>query len=129
MKTKVYEVITFSFEMVFYLVFAILSIMFIWSSISNIIFSERVKEFIDSAEYECEENNIIYYTVEDGNLDEDTITKKPSENNIHFSPVLGAPGDIFLMPQSRMEYFPFFSSSIKIEEMLHWNMKCSWILL
>jgi uncharacterized protein YycO len=27
-------------------------------------------------------------------------------------PALGMPGDIFLMPQSRMEYFPFFSQFI-----------------
>ena len=112
MENKVYEVLKFSFEIVLYLIITIVSVMFTWASISNIIFSEKVKSFIDSAEFESEENNIVYYTVEDDSLDEATITKKEVIDNIYKSPILGAPGDIFVMPQSRMEYVPFCSSFI-----------------
>lgn len=109
---KTLEIVKFSFECIFYLLITIISIMFIWASITNIAFSEKVKDFIDSAEFEEERDNVIYYTVKDKTITEDTIYKKDYEDNMFEPPVLGAPGDIFVMPQSRMEVVPFFSQFI-----------------
>ena len=105
--TKAYKIALFSIEMLFSVVFLILTIMFIVASIHNIKMNEDVKEFIDSATFEFQEGNTYYYVVETTGLDTPTI------NNENFSdPLLGATGDIFLMPQSRMDYVPFFAEFV-----------------
>lgn len=112
MKTKAYDIIMFSFEMFFSLVLLIVSIMFTIASIHNISMTEEIKKFIDSAIFEFESNGTYYYAVYTDTLDEDTITFNQINEDLYGSPTLGAPGDIFVMPQSRMEYFPFFSEFI-----------------
>lgn len=112
MKNKVYNVVIFSLEMFFSLVLLIISIMFTIASIHNISMTEEIKKFIDSANFDFESNGTYYYSVECDNLDEDTIELIKINETLYGSPTLGAPGDIFVMPQSRMEYFPFVSEFI-----------------
>lgn len=107
MKNNIYKIVMFSFEMIFSLLLLILSIMFTMASIHNINMTEEIKSFINSATFEFEDDNTYYYYVECDDIDETTITIK--ENN---DPILGKTGDIFLMPQSRMEYVPFFSQFV-----------------
>ena len=108
MKYKVYNILLFSFEMFFSFVLLVLSIMFIIASIHNIKMTESIKEFINSATFETEVNGTYYFTVESDKITEDTIIRE----NITDKPKLGNTGDIFLMPQSRMDYFPFFAEFV-----------------
>ena len=48
----------------------------------------------------------------DFELDEETITIKEPDGRFFESPDLGTAGDIYVMPQSRIEYFPMLSSFI-----------------
>ena len=112
MKFKISKIVLFCLEIFFSLVVLIISIMFTIASIHNINMTEKIKEFIDSCEFEFESNGTYYYCLESDTIDEDTITLNKINDNLYGSPVLGMPGDIFLMPQSRMEYFPFFSEFV-----------------
>ena len=112
MKDKISKIVLFCIEMFFSLVLLILSIMFTIASIHNINMSEDIKDFIDSCSFEFESNGTYYYSLEVDELDDGTITLNKINDNLYGPPVLGMPGDIFLMPQSRMEYFPFFSQFI-----------------
>ena len=112
MKNKVYKLILFSFEMIFSLLLLIISIMFTIASIHNISMTEKIKEFIDSASFEFESNGTYYYSVQCEELDEDTIVFNKINDDLYGAPTLGMPGDIFVMPQSRMEYIPFFSQFV-----------------
>jgi hypothetical protein len=104
---KAYKIAIFTFEMIFSLVFLILSIMFTIASIHNIKMTEEIKDFIDRATFEFQEGNNYYYTVEVDNLESPTINiTNPNE------PILGKDGDIFLMPQSRMDYVPLFAEFV-----------------
>ena len=105
--TKGYKIAVFTIEMIFSFVLLVLSIMLIVASIHNIKMTEEVKEFIDSATFEFKEGNNYYYTVEADYLDSPVIdTTNP------YSPTLGNTGDIFLMPQSRMDYVPLFAEFV-----------------
>lgn len=112
MKNKAYDIAVFSIEMFFSLLLLIISIMFIVASIHNIKMTEEIKEFINSATFELESNNTYYYTVECDDLDVEVINRNKINENLYGIPKLGNTGDLFLMPQSRMEYFPFFSEFV-----------------
>ena len=105
--SKTYNVVLFSIEMLFSLVFLTLTIMFIVASVHNIKMNEEIKEFIDKATFEFQDGSTYYYTVETEGLDCPTINTSNSAN-----PILGTTGDIFLMPQSRMNYVPFFAEFV-----------------
>lgn len=111
MMLKVYKYLLFTLEMLFSLIFLIFTIMFTISSIHNIKMTEEVKKFIDSAkfEYKDNDNDIYYYVVETTNLDTPVLNIEKSYYN---TPTLGNTGDIFLMPQSRMDYIPFFAQFV-----------------
>ena len=102
---KIYKIVLFSFEMLFSLVFLIFTIMFIVASIHNIKMTEDIKAFVDSAKFEYQDGNTYYYVVETEGLDVPVLN---FENSYFDTPTLGYTGDIFLMPQSRMDYFPLF---------------------
>ena len=108
MKYKIYNILLFSVEMIFSLVLLIISIMFIVASIHNIKMTESIKEFINSATFETEVDGTYYYIVESDKITEDTIIRE----NVTDKPKLGNTGDIFLMPQSRMDYIPFFAEFV-----------------
>ena len=104
---KSYKIAMFTIEMIFSLLFLILSIMFIVASIHNIKMTEEIKGFIDSASFEYQEGNNYYYTVEVDSLDSPAI-----DTTVPEFPTLGNTGDIFLMPQSRMDYVPLFAEFV-----------------
>ncbi len=112
MKNKAYNITMFIIEMFFSLVLLIVTIMFIVASIHNIKMTEDIKAFINSATFELETDDTYYYVVESDKITEDTITRNKINSNIYSNPKLGNTGDLFLMPQSRMEVFPFFSEFI-----------------
>ena len=112
MKNKAYNITMFSMEMFLYLILLIFSIMFIVASIHNIKMTEEIKEFMSRATFELESGNTYYYVVECDDLDSDTISRTKLNDEIYGIPRLGNTGDLFLMPQSRMEYFPFFSEFV-----------------
>ena len=105
--TKAYKIALFTIEMLLSVVFLTLTIMFTVASIHNIKMNDDIKAFIDSATFEFQEGNTYYYVVETTGLDTPTI-----DNEKAYAPLLGATGDIFLMPQSRMSYFPFFAEFV-----------------
>ena len=81
---KAYKIAIFTIEMIFSVVFLILSIMFTIAAIHNIKMTEEIKDFIDSATFEFQEGNNYYYTVEVDNLESPTIDiTNPNE------PILG----------------------------------------
>lgn len=102
---KVKEIIKTIFEIFALCIILILSVMFTWASINNISINEMIKDFMDKAEFEFEQNDTYYYAVKSDKVVDDTITFKGE----YQSPVLGARGDIFVMPQSRMDYVPLFA--------------------
>ena len=104
---KLYRIVLFTFEMLFSLVFLIFTIMFIVASIHNIKMTEDIKVFIDSAKFEYQDGNTYYYVVETEGLDVPVLNINNSN-----SPTLGYTGDIFLMPQSRMDYIPLFAQFV-----------------
>lgn len=106
MSYKISSVIKFCFEMIILLLLTILSIMFISASIDNMILQEEIKSFVSQATFEEEVDGVVYYYIIDETIDEDTITKNKYSNGIYANPTLGSPGDIFVMPQSRMDYIP-----------------------
>ena len=112
MKSKIYQIALFSFEMICLSIIFIVCMLFTVASISNMLMSKRVKDFIDSATFEREMNDIRYYSVECDDLDEETIVIKEPDGRFFESPDLGTAGDIYVMPQSRIEYFPMLSSFI-----------------
>ena len=111
MKNRVLKLFLFSLEMIFSCLFLIISIMFIYASFHNIKMCEDVKSFINKAEFEFKSENTYYYSVTDYSLEEETIKIKEYNADVYY-PVLGKTGDLFLMPQSRMEYIPLFSSFV-----------------
>ena len=109
MKYKVFNILMFIAEMFFSLILLILSIMFIVASIHNIKMTESIKEFINSATFEYESDDTYYFVVESDEITEETII---TNDKMYTTPKLGNTGDIFLMPQSRMDYFPFFAEFV-----------------
>ena len=107
MNNKAFKIASFVIEMLFSVVFLILSIMFIVASIHNIKMTEEIKNFIDSARFEYQSGDNYYYVVESDKIEEETINTTVSNN-----PILGNTGDIFLMPQSRMDYVPLFAEFV-----------------
>ena len=104
--SKAFKIASFTIEMLFSLVFLIFTIMFIVASIHNIKMTEEIKEFINSATFEEQDGDIFYYVVETDKLD------TPSIQKTNLNPILGDTGDIFLMPQSRMDYVPLFAEFV-----------------
>ena len=109
MKYKVFNILIFTVEMFFSLILLIFSIMFIVASIHNIKMTESIKEFIQSATFEFESDDTYYFVVESDKVTEETIIRN---DEWYTTPKLGNTGDIFLMPQSRMDYFPFFAEFV-----------------
>lgn len=106
MINKKTNIFLFSLEMFGLLVLLIFSIMMSIASIHNMNMLEDIKSFIASAQFEETRNNTHIYFVESDELEESTIYIPEKQ---YLPPVLGKNGDIFLMPQSRMNYFPFFA--------------------
>ncbi len=104
--SKAFKIASFTIEMLFSLVFLIFTIMFIVASIHNIKMTEEIKNFINSAKFEEQVDDTFYYVVDTDKID------TPSIQKTNRNPYLGDTGDIFLMPQSRMEYFPFFAEFV-----------------
>ena len=89
-------------ETVFSVFVVILGLLFIISTFENILIQEEMKNFINSCTFEEQIDNTYFFSLED-------------EGNSHIEKekrVLGKSGDIFVMPQSRMEVFPFFSKFV-----------------
>ena len=108
MKNKAYNIATFAIEMFFSIILLILAIMFTVASIHNIKMTEDIKTFIDCATFEQEINGTYYYVVETNDDIEYTI----NINEMTGLSKLGNTGDLFLMPQSRIEVFPFVAQFI-----------------
>jgi uncharacterized protein YycO len=110
---KKHSITAFVFEIIGSVVMCIFSYLFINASIQNICMLEEMKEFVSHAELELEVGNVSYYAVyTDDVLDRRTITIVQDENDNYRRPLLGTTGDIFIMPQSRMEFFPLSSQII-----------------
>ena len=107
MKYKIFQITGFIFEMLALLVIFTLSIMFCCASIDNIKMQNQIKDFIEQATFEFEANNVRYYYIECDDLDEEVLTINYNSNGVASRPTLGAPGDLFVMPESRMDYIPF----------------------
>lgn len=107
MKYKIFQITGFVFEMLGLLIVLTLAIMFCVASFENISMQNEIKEFIESATFEMEENNVRFYYIPCDDLEEDTITINYAFNGKMVNPTLGAPGDLFVMPESRMDYVPF----------------------
>lgn len=107
MKYKIFQTIFFVIEMVLLLVVTTLAIMFTVASFDNIRMQNQIKDFIENATFEKQVNNVRYYYIESDEIDEDTIKFNYSISGNMMNPTLGAPGDIFVMPESRMDYVPF----------------------
>ena len=106
------KITAFVFEVIGSIVMCIFSYLFINASIQNIELLEEMKEFISCGELELEVGNVSYYAVYTDELDSNTITFVQDENGNYRRPILGNTGDIFIMPQSRMEFFPMSSQII-----------------
>lgn len=107
MKYKIFQITGFVFEMLGLLVVITLAIMFCCASFDNISMQNEIKEFIKNAEFQMQEGNVRYYAIESDEIEEDTITFNYASNGKMTNPTLGAPGDLFVMPESRMDYIPF----------------------
>lgn len=94
---KSINVILLVLESLFSLVFMTLCIMFVVSTCENISVQEKLKDFINKGVFEQEVNgDTRIYAVYTDEVVDDTIIIKPN------SVELGTPGDIFIMPQSRV---------------------------
>ena len=107
MKNIATNITTFCLEMIGLVVLLTLSIMFSIASVHNMNMLDEVKAFMKSAKFEFASDNTYYYVIETDFIDEAVLSNKNVDN-----PILGKTGDIFLMPQSRMEYFPMFSEFV-----------------
>lgn len=105
MKKNIFNIAFFCLEMLGLLVILILSIMFSIASIHNMNMLDEVKDFISRATFseQLSTNDTYYYVIETDELDEAVLNNDSKDR-----PILGAEGDIFLMPQSRMDFFPMF---------------------
>ena len=112
MKAKIFQILTFSIKMFLSLFLVVVSFIFIISSVSNIFMTKKVKDFIASATFEEQVGDIRYYYIECDDIDVDSIDKENPYYGFSSYPALGNPGNIFILPQSRMEYFPLFSPFI-----------------
>lgn len=101
---KIFSSLKYIFEVIFFVLLMIISIMFFVASIDNMKIQSDVKKFINSAVFEKEENDICYYYVPTNDLETDTIIKDADNG---YELVLGDVGDIFVMPQSRMDMILF----------------------
>lgn len=111
MKYKVFNITLFGVKIFFFLFLIVLSILTTIASFSNIFMSIKVKEFIENATFEEQIGNVRYYYIECDDIEVDSIIKENPYYGSNY-PALGNPGDIFIMPQSRMEYFPLFAPFI-----------------
>ena len=102
MKITIYVI-----EMFLLLIITTLAIMFTAASIDNIRVQNQIKEFINDATFERQVGNIKFYYIESDEIDEDTITLNYSSTGSMMNPTLGATGDLFVMPESRIDVIPF----------------------
>lgn len=107
MKYNIFQTTIFVIEMILLLVVTTLAIMFTWASIDNISTQNEIKKFINSATFETQVGNVRYYYVVSDEIDEDAIQFNYSSSGNLMNPTLGAPGDIFVMPESKIDYVPF----------------------
>ena len=107
MGIKIFKITFYVIEMLLLLVVTTLAIMFTAASIDNIKTQNQIKEFIKDATYERQVGNIKFYYIESDEIDEPTITLNYSTTGNMMNPTLGAPGDIFIMPESRIDVIPF----------------------
>ena len=107
MKYKIFQITGFVFEMIGLLILTTLSIMFFIASIDNMKLQTRIKKFVNSATFEMQSGNTCYYYVESDELDCETIKLNYYSNGNLANPTLGNVGDMFVMPQSRIDYVPF----------------------
>ena len=103
---KIFNAIKLFVELFVLALVCILSFMFIKASTDNIYLQSEIKSFMDKAIFEEEINGVLYYYVNDDTIEEDSIRKNTYSNGTPANPTLGSPGDIFVMPQSRMDYIP-----------------------
>lgn len=112
MKYKIFHTTFFVLEMIMLLVITTLAIMFTVASIDNIRMQNQIKDFIKDATFEMETGNVRYYYIESDEIDEDTIKLNYSSTGAMLNPTLGAIGDLFVMPESRINYIPFSAEFI-----------------
>ena len=112
LKYKAYNITLFCFKMFLFVFLIVFSILTTIASVSNIFMTKKVKDFINEATFEEQVGNIRYYYIECDDIEEDSIIKENPYYGWGDYPALGNPGDIFVMPQSRMEYFPLFAPFI-----------------
>lgn len=112
MKYKIMKITFFSTKMFAFLVLIVFSVLTITASINNICMTKKVKDFVNSATFEEQIGDVRYYYIECDDIDVDAVMKDNPYYGFNVYPALGNPGDIFVMPQSRMEYFPLFSPFI-----------------
>lgn len=97
---------------IFIVVLFLFTIVFTSAGILNKKVTNELNEFIEKAEFEYQVDNIKYYAVYTDKHIDDTIIRNYNDDNDELAPTLGNVGDIFIMPQSRIDYVPLLKDFI-----------------